>query len=135
MSLITKAIKFEIVNTGLHITICFVKNLPSSVYNDIKKDIEREYWFKNMNNSIWTLKILGKWGENSMFITGYDQNGISLEYYKDLIFTKFAQKAGYYIDTSRYTTGMPPTHIAVNNLKNKPNSGDSWANVIIKISL
>jgi hypothetical protein len=126
METLNKAIKFELVNYNLHITVCFLKNIPKKDYESLKKYLEEKN--KLWCSEIWTLKFLGQWGNNSDFVTAYNKNGISLEYYRDEIFKEIHKLYEEYIDRSRTKTGLPPSHIDVSKLSSRP-TGETWQNI------
>ena len=125
MELLNKAIKFELSGTNLHITVCFLKNISKEIYENLKKDISEKWSF--LDTSVWAIKFLGAWGQNSDFVIAYNKNGLSLEFYRDQIFRRVDELCGQYIDKSRTPTGMPPCHIDVSKLPKRP-SGETWIN-------
>lgn len=125
-TLLNKAVKFELLDKNLHLTICFLKQVPESKYNTLKEELSKTWSF--LNGSMWTLKFLGAWGQNSDFVMAYNKNGLSLEFYRDQIFKRVEELCGEYIDKSRTPFGMPPSHIDVSKLPKRP-SGETWYDV------
>lgn len=114
---INRAIVLNIKNTnnvqdlGIHITVCFLENIPKNVFDHLNKTIKDEF-NSLIQNTTWNLTFTNQWTK-SWEVTAVNQRGISIESYRKAIFEYLKENAKQYISTARYADGYPPTHIDV----------------------
>lgn len=114
---INRAIVLNIKNTnniqdlGIHITVCFLENIPKNVFDHLNKTIKGEF-NSSIQNTTWNLTFTNQWTK-SWEVTAVNQRGISIESYRKAIFEYLKENAKQYISTARYADGYPPTHIDV----------------------
>lgn len=116
---INRAIVMNLKNTnniqeiGIHITVCYLENVPENVYDNLNKTIRDEF-NPSVQNSTWDLTFTNQWAK-SWEIKLVNQRGISIESYRKAIFEYIKENAQKYISTKRYSSGYPPLHTDVTN--------------------
>lgn len=116
---INRAIVINIKNTnniqdmGIHITICYLENIPNNVFDNLNKTIKDEF-NNSIQNATWNLSFTKQWVK-SWEIKAVNQRGISIESYRKAIFEYIKENAKQYISTKRYADGYPPQHIDTTN--------------------
>lgn len=114
---INRAIVLNIKNTnnvqdlGIHITVCFLENIPKNVFDHLNKTIKDEF-NSLIQNTTWNLTFTNQWTK-SWEVTAVNQRGISIESYRKAIFEYLKENAKQYISTARYADGYPPMHVDV----------------------
>lgn len=115
-------------NNDIHITICYLENVPKVTYYQIINDV-KDVW-KNMVESYkWSITFVNRWGKNSMNVTGVNSKGITLEDLRSYIFKYISSKYNTYISKKRSITGYVQTHIDTSSIKNKPKDNETWNNL------
>ena len=105
----------------LHITICYLKDIPTKYWNDIISCIIKNYRGVLGKHTKYNVNFI-RWGEYSdkVFAKSADADSIDLDSIRSNIFYDISKKYGKFIDTSRYNTGLPPMHCNVENIIPRP---------------
>lgn len=96
---------------GIHITVCFLENIPQNIFDNLNKTIKNEF-NSSIQNTTWNLTFTNQWVK-SWEVTAVNQRGVSIESYRKAIFEYIKENAKKYISTARYADGYPPMHVDV----------------------
>ena len=117
---------------GIHLTVCYLEDIPKSVYDSLHKTIKEEFG-NQIQNSSWNLTFTNKL-VNSWEIKLVNQRGISIESYRKAIFEYIKENAQRYISTKRYTSGYPYPHMDTSSFIYTPTVNKTFNNLNVYIN-
>ena len=119
------------INKNFDINICVFKNVPKSLYNELKD------YFKNWNSlygkNNWTLTFLSRWDAENYYVSIYDRNGSSLKDYCNKICEYIKPLIAKYNNEIIFEKNFMPL-INENKLKKNVNPGDCMVNLSISLN-
>ena len=138
---VNRAIMLDFPGKNIHITVCYLENIPATDYQKLLSDIKRNWGPQVSGNSnrrpgkttMWNLMFVNKWGQNSMNVFGVSEDGIVIENMRIDIFNYVAGKYGKYISKKWSKTGYVQTHIDIQKLKHVPSNGETWKDLEMQI--
>lgn len=122
----------NIQDLGIHVTVCYLDNIPKNMYDNLNKTIRDEF-NPSIQNSTWNLTFTNQWIK-SWEVNLVNQRGVSIESYRKAIFEYVTENAQKYISKKRYPTGYPPLHTDVSNFIYTPATNKTFNKLNLYIS-